>query len=87
LATLIVPALMINGATGYTGRMAAEHAAAAELDPILAADGSHVTVLADELGVDHRVFGPRRPFRRRRGDLRCLRSAQLRWPVPPQALR
>ncbi|WP_319447209.1 MULTISPECIES: saccharopine dehydrogenase family protein [unclassified Mycobacterium] len=51
-------ALMIYGATGYTGRMAAEHAAAAGLKPILAGrDGSRLAALADELGVDHRAFG------------------------------
>jgi short subunit dehydrogenase-like uncharacterized protein len=50
--------LMIYGATGYTGRMAAQHAAAAGLDPILAGRGSATLArLAEELGVEHRAFG------------------------------
>lgn len=50
--------LMIYGATGYTGRMAAEHATAAGLRPILGArEKSEVAALGSELGVDHRVFG------------------------------
>lgn len=49
--------LMIYGATGYTGRMAAEHAKAAGLDPILAGRSPQkLTALATELGLDHRVF-------------------------------
>lgn len=49
---------MIYGATGYTGRMATEHAAAAGLDPILAGRGSAALArLAEDLGVEHRVFG------------------------------
>ena len=35
--------VMIYGATGYTGRMAAEHATAAGLDPILGGRNSHST--------------------------------------------
>jgi short subunit dehydrogenase-like uncharacterized protein len=53
-----MPALMIYGATGYTGRMAAEHAAAAGLNPILAGrDGARLAQLAAGLGVDYRAFG------------------------------
>ncbi|MEV0111522.1 saccharopine dehydrogenase NADP-binding domain-containing protein [Nocardia sp. NPDC050799] len=49
---------MIYGATGYTGRMAAEHAAAAGLNPILAGrDGARLAQLAAGLGVDYRAFG------------------------------
>jgi short subunit dehydrogenase-like uncharacterized protein len=49
--------LMIYGATGYTGRMAAAHARAAGLDLILA--GRHETRLAEfgrSLDAEHRVF-------------------------------
>jgi len=49
--------LMIYGATGYTGRMAATHARAAGLELILA--GRDETRLADlrrTLGAEHRVF-------------------------------
>lgn len=49
--------LMIYGATGYTGRMAAQHATAAGLDPVLAGrDALRLAALAAELGVDHRPF-------------------------------
>lgn len=49
---------MIYGATGYTGRMAAQHAATAGLKPILAGRDAHrLSRLADELGVEHRGFG------------------------------
>jgi short subunit dehydrogenase-like uncharacterized protein len=49
---------MIYGATGYTGRMAAELAAAAGLNPILGGrDSSRLAVLAAELDVDYRAFG------------------------------
>jgi short subunit dehydrogenase-like uncharacterized protein len=49
--------LMIYGATGYTGRMAAEHATAAGLYPVLAGrDGPRLATLAGELGVEHRPF-------------------------------
>ncbi|KKF00880.1 saccharopine dehydrogenase family protein [Mycolicibacterium obuense] len=49
--------LMIYGATGYTGRMAADHATAAGLNPVLAGrDGPRLTTLAGELGVQHRPF-------------------------------
>jgi short subunit dehydrogenase-like uncharacterized protein len=53
-----MPTLLIYGATGYTGRMAAEHAVAAGLKPVLGGrDGGRLAQLADGLGVDHRVFG------------------------------
>jgi short subunit dehydrogenase-like uncharacterized protein len=49
--------VMIYGATGYTGRMAAEHAAAAGLEPILAGRNElRLVQLAAELGVGHRAF-------------------------------
>lgn len=48
---------MIYGATGYTGRMAAEHATAAGLNPVLAGrDAPRLAALAAELGVEHRPF-------------------------------
>lgn len=48
---------MIYGATGYTGRMAAQHAAAAGLNPVLAGrDAPRLAALAAELGVEHRPF-------------------------------
>ncbi|SAL78266.1 saccharopine dehydrogenase NADP-binding domain-containing protein [Caballeronia telluris] len=49
--------LMIYGATGYTGRMAAEHASAAGTPLILAGRNEATLVpLAASLGVEHRVF-------------------------------
>jgi short subunit dehydrogenase-like uncharacterized protein len=50
--------LMIYGATGYTGRMVAEHAQAAGT-PIIVGGRSQgpLAVLASELGVECRVFG------------------------------
>jgi short subunit dehydrogenase-like uncharacterized protein len=49
--------LMIYGATGYTGRMAATHARAAGLDLILAGrDETRHAELGRSLGVEHRVF-------------------------------
>lgn len=49
--------LMIYGATGYTGRLAAEHAAAAGLDLILGGrDTTRLAAQADRLGVSHRAF-------------------------------
>lgn len=51
-------ALMIYGATGYTGRMAARHATEAGLDPILGGrDEVTLGRLAAELGVGYRTFG------------------------------
>jgi short subunit dehydrogenase-like uncharacterized protein len=50
--------LMIYGATGYTGRMATEHAVAAGLKLILAGrDTARLVPLAAELGVEYRAFG------------------------------
>lgn len=50
--------LMIYGATGYTGRMAAEHAKAAGSPLVLAGRREEaLSRLAAELGVDYRVFG------------------------------
>jgi short subunit dehydrogenase-like uncharacterized protein len=52
-----MPTLMIYGATGYTGRLTAEHAAAAGLDLILGGrDNTRLAALAHELGADHRTF-------------------------------
>jgi short subunit dehydrogenase-like uncharacterized protein len=52
-----MPTLMIYGATGYTGRLTAESAAAAGLDLILGGrDNSRLTTLAHQLGVTHRAF-------------------------------
>lgn len=49
--------LMIYGATGYTGRMAAEHASAAGTSIILAGRNEATLVpLAARLGVEYRVF-------------------------------
>lgn len=48
---------MIYGATGYTGRMAAEHAVASGLAPILAGrDEAKLVGLAQQLGVAYRAF-------------------------------
>jgi short subunit dehydrogenase-like uncharacterized protein len=49
--------LMIYGATGYTGRMAATHARAAGLDLILAGrDETRLAELGRSHGAEHRVF-------------------------------
>lgn len=49
--------LLIYGATGYTGRMAAERAKALGLNVEIAGrDGSRLTSLASQLGVPFRVF-------------------------------
>jgi short subunit dehydrogenase-like uncharacterized protein len=49
--------LMIYGATGYTGRMAAEHAKARGLDVVIAGrNGARLESLAAQLGVPYRVF-------------------------------
>jgi short subunit dehydrogenase-like uncharacterized protein len=48
---------MIYGATGYTGRLAAEHAAAAGLDLILGGrNTTRLAAQASRLGVSHRAF-------------------------------
>jgi len=50
--------LMIYGATGYTGRMAADHAKAAGTPIVIAGRGeATLEKLASELGVEYRVFG------------------------------
>jgi short subunit dehydrogenase-like uncharacterized protein len=50
--------LMIYGATGYTGRMAAEHAVASGLAPILAGrDEAKLAGLGQRLGAEYRAFG------------------------------
>ncbi|MBD9388930.1 saccharopine dehydrogenase NADP-binding domain-containing protein [Agrobacterium sp. AGB01] len=50
--------LMINGATGYTGRMAAAHAKAAGTPFVLAGrNAASLSTLSAELGVEYRVFG------------------------------
>ncbi len=50
--------LMIYGATGYTGRMAADHAKAAGTSIVLAGRSEAIVAkLASELGVEYRVFG------------------------------
>ncbi|NKL57171.1 saccharopine dehydrogenase family protein [Rhizobium leguminosarum] len=50
--------LMIYGATGYTGRMAAKHAKAAGTPLVLAGRGEEtLSRLAAELGIEYRVFG------------------------------
>ncbi len=51
--------LMIYGATGYTGRMAAEHAKALGLDVVIAGrTAEKVKSLAERLDVPYRVFSP-----------------------------
>lgn len=50
--------LMIYGATGYTGRMAARHAKAAGTPLVLAGrNDATLSTLSAELGVEYRVFG------------------------------
>ncbi len=50
--------LMIYGATGYTGRMAAEHAKTARTSLLLAGrNEATLSKLSAELGVEYRVFG------------------------------
>ncbi|MVV49921.1 hypothetical protein EJA72_16995 [Pseudomonas sp. PB120] len=54
--------LMIYGATGYTGRMAAEHAKALGLDIVIAGrTAATLQSLAAELDVPYRVFTPDSP--------------------------
>lgn len=48
---------MIYGASGYTGQLAAESAAAQGLKPVLAGRNSEkIRAIADRLGLEHRVF-------------------------------
>ena len=50
--------MMIYGATGYTGRMVAEHAKAANTPVVLAGRSQGpLATHAAELEVEHRVFG------------------------------
>lgn len=59
---------MIYGASGYTGRLAAEEAARRGLAPILAGRREEgVRPLAESLGLSWRVFGLDEPDRLRRG--------------------
>ena len=49
---------LIYGATGYTGRLAAEHAVERGLSPVLAGrNAGRLRPLAEHLGLRHRVFG------------------------------
>ncbi len=49
---------LIYGATGYTGRLIAEHAVERGLNPVLAGRRAEaVRALADRLRLRHRVFG------------------------------
>src|SRR3546814_19749681 len=51
--------LMIYGATGYTGRMAAEHAKALGMDFVIAGrNDERLQSLAAQLNVAYRVFPP-----------------------------
>jgi len=51
------PAWMLYGASGYTGRLIAQHALARGHRPVLAGrNGSEVAALAKQLGLAHRVF-------------------------------
>jgi short subunit dehydrogenase-like uncharacterized protein len=52
------PSLLVYGATGYTGRLVAEHAASAGIDFAVAGrDAAKVNALAERLGVPGRTFG------------------------------
>lgn len=52
-----MPGFLIYGANGYTGSLIAREAARRELRPVLAGrNGPVVRSLADELGLEHRVF-------------------------------
>ncbi len=52
-----MPTVMIYGATGYTGRLTADHAAAAGLDLVLGGrNHTRLAALAHELGSQHRTF-------------------------------
>ncbi|WP_160109721.1 saccharopine dehydrogenase family protein [Pseudomonas izuensis] len=54
--------LMIYGATGYTGRMAAEHAKALGLDVVIAGrTAEKLESLAQQLDIPYRVFSPDAP--------------------------
>lgn len=48
---------LVYGATGYTGRLVAEHAVERGLSPVLAGrNATEVHALAEQLGLRHRVF-------------------------------
>ena len=52
-----MPAFLIYGATGYTGQLAAEHAAASGLRPVLAGrNRKKLRTLAGRIGLEWRVF-------------------------------
>ena len=52
-----MPAFLIYGATGYTGQLAAEHAAASGLRPVLAGrNREKLRILAGRTGLEWRVF-------------------------------
>lgn len=52
-----MPAFLIYGATGYTGQLAAEHAAASGLRPVLAGrNREKLRILAGRIGLEWRVF-------------------------------
>jgi short subunit dehydrogenase-like uncharacterized protein len=52
-----MPRILIYGASGYTGQLAAEHAVATELRPVLAGRSREkLKPLADRLGLEWRVF-------------------------------
>ena len=60
--------VLIYGATGYTGRLIAEHAAAEGMRPVLAGrDADRVGRLARTLGLSHRAFALDNPVTLRRG--------------------
>ncbi len=60
--------VLIYGATGYTGRLAAEHAVSRGLRPVLAGrDADGIGRLAKELTLPHRVFRLDDPTEVRRG--------------------
>ncbi|MFE9686245.1 saccharopine dehydrogenase family protein [Streptomyces sp. NPDC006285] len=51
------PRLLVYGATGYTGRLVAEHAKESGLDVVVAGrNQERVTALGEELGVESRAF-------------------------------
>jgi short subunit dehydrogenase-like uncharacterized protein len=63
-----VAEFLIYGATGYTGRLVAEHAVSIGLQPVLAGrDAKTLRSLAARLGLECRVFGLDEPARLRSG--------------------
>ncbi len=58
-----MPRFLIYGASGYTGQLAAEHAVATELRPVLAGRSREkLQPLADRLGLECRVFDLESPM-------------------------